>query len=51
MSDIDNLEKRANSLEKKAKGNDKEAKEKLLLITEILNELNKGLLFDESLLG
>ena len=50
LSDIDNLEKRANSLEKKAKGNDKEAKEKLLLITEILDELNKGLLFDESLL-
>jgi hypothetical protein len=50
LSDIDNLEKRANSLEKRAKGNDKEAKEKLLLIHEILNELNKGLLFDESLL-
>ena len=41
LSDIDNLEKRSNSLEKKAKGNDKESKEKLLLINEILSELNK----------
>ena len=32
LSDIDNLEKRHSSLEKKAKGNDKEAKEKLSLI-------------------
>ena len=51
LSDIDNLEKRSNSLEKKAKGNDKESKEKLLLINEILNELNKGSLFNESSLS
>ena len=48
LSDIGNLEKRASSLEKKAKGSDKEAKEKLLLVNKILEELNKGLIFDES---
>ena len=50
LSDIDNLEKRHSSLEKKAKGNDKEAKEKVVLINAILNQLNQGLLFDDSLL-
>ena len=48
LSDIDNLEKRHSSLEKKAKGNDKEAKEKIILINDILNQLNQGLLFDRS---
>ena len=46
LSDIANLEKRQTSLEKKAKSNDKESKEKLILIEEILKKLNKNILFD-----
>ena len=40
LSDIDNLEKRKISLEKKAKSNDKEAIEKLILIEKIIEKLN-----------
>ena len=46
LSDIANLEKRQTSLEKKAKSNDKESKEKLILIEEILLKLNNNILFD-----
>ena len=46
LSDIANLEKRQTSLEKKAKSNDKESKEKLILIEEILEKLNNNILFD-----
>jgi GTP-binding protein YchF len=46
LSDIANLEKRQISLEKKAKSNDKESKEKLILIEEILKKLNNNILFD-----
>ena len=46
LSDIANLEKRKTSLEKKAKSNDKESKEKLILIEEILEKLNNNILFD-----
>ena len=46
LSDIANLEKRQTSLEKKAKSNDKESKEKLILIEEILKKLNNNILFD-----
>ena len=46
LSDIANLEKRQTSLEKKAKSNDKESKEKLILIEEILLKLNNNNLFD-----
>ena len=46
LSDIANLEKRQISLEKKVKSNDKEAKEKLILIEEILENLNNNILFD-----
>jgi len=46
LSDIDNLEKRKTSLEKKAKSNDKESKEKLILIEKILEKLNNNILFD-----
>ena len=46
LSDIANLEKRKTSLEKKAKSNDKESKEKLILIEEILKKLNNNILFD-----
>ena len=46
LSDIANLEKRKTSLEKKVKNNDKESKEKLILIEEILEKLNNDILFD-----
>ena len=46
LSDIANLEKRKTSLEKKAKSNDKESKEKVILIEEILKKLNNNILFD-----
>ena len=46
LSDISNLEKRKVSLEKKAKSNDKDSKEKLILIDEILEKLNNNNLFD-----
>ena len=46
LSDISNLEKRKVSLEKKAKSNDKDSKEKLILIDEILKKLNNNNLFD-----
>jgi len=46
LSDIANLEKRQISLEKKVKSNDKESKEKLILIEEILKKLNNNILFD-----
>jgi len=46
LSDIANLEKRQTSLEKKAKSNDKESKEKSILIEEILKKLNNNILFD-----
>ena len=46
LSDIANLEKRQISLEKKAKSNDKESKEKLILIEKILEKLNNNILFD-----
>ena len=46
LSDIVNLEKRQTSLEKKAKSNDKESKEKVILIEEILKKLNNNILFD-----
>ena len=46
LSDIANLEKRQTSLEKKAISNDKESKEKLILIEEILKKLNNNILFD-----
>ena len=46
LSDITNLEKRQISLEKKVKSNDKESKEKLILIEEILKKLNNNILFD-----
>ena len=46
LSDIANLEKRKISLEKKIKSNDKEAKEKLILIEEILEKLNSNIFFD-----
>ena len=46
LSDIANLEKRQISLEKKVKSNDKESKEKLILIEEILENLNNNILFD-----
>ena len=46
LSDIANLEKRQTSLEKKVKSNDKESKEKLILIEEILEKLNNNIVFD-----
>ena len=46
LSDIVNLEKRQTSLEKKVKSNDKESKEKLILIEEILEKLNNNIVFD-----
>ena len=46
LSDIANLEKRQTSLEKKVKSNDKESKEKLILIEEILEKLNNNIIFD-----
>ena len=46
LSDIANLEKRQTSLEKKAKSNDKESKEKLILIEEVLKKLNNNILFN-----
>ena len=46
LSDIANLEKRQTSLGKKAKSNDKESKEKLILIEEILKKLNNNILFN-----
>ena len=46
LSDIANLEKRKTSLEKKIKSNDKESKEKLILIEEILEKLNNNIIFD-----
>ena len=46
LSDISNLEKRQVSLEKKAKSNDKDSKEKLILIDEILEKLNNNNLID-----
>ena len=46
LSDIANLEKRQTSLEKKVKSNDKESKEKLILIEKILEKLNNNILFD-----
>ena len=46
LSDISNLEKRKVSLEKKAKSNDKDSKEKLILIDGILEKLNNNNLFD-----
>ena len=50
LSDIDNLEKRKISLEKKAKSNDKEAIEKLILIEKIIEKLNKNQLLDKNAL-
>ena len=50
MSDIDNLEKRKISLEKKAKSNDKEAIEKLILIEKIIEKLNTNQLLDKNVL-
>ena len=46
LSDIANLEKRQTSLEKKVRSNDKESKEKLILIEEILEKLNNNIIFD-----
>ena len=46
LSDIANLEKRKTSLEKKIKSNDKESKEKLILIEKILEKLNNNIIFD-----
>jgi len=46
LSDIANLEKKQTSLEKKVKSNDKESKEKLILIEEILEKLNNNIVFD-----
>ena len=46
LSDIANLEKRQTSLEKKVRSNDKESKEKLILIEEILEKLNNNIVFD-----
>ena len=48
LSDIDNLEKRKISLEKKAKSNDKEATEKLILIEKIIEKLNKNALDEKN---
>ena len=42
LADIENLEKRIHVLEKKSRGSDKEAKEKLFLIEKVLNSLNHG---------
>ena len=50
LSDIDNLEKRKISLEKKAKSNDKEAIEKLILIEKIIEKLNTNQLLDKNAL-
>ena len=50
LSDIDNLEKRKISLEKKAKSNDKESNEKLILIEKILEKLDNNQLFDRNIL-
>ena len=50
LSDIDNLEKRKISLEKKAKSNDKESNEKLILIEKILEKLDNNKLFDRNIL-
>ena len=50
LSDIDNLEKRKISLEKKAKSNDKEAIEKLILIEKIIEKLNTNQLLDKDAL-
>ena len=43
LSDIESLEKQKNNLEKKARGNEKEAKLKLSLIEKILPEMSKGI--------
>tara|TARA_S200000501_G_scaffold150620_2_gene142085 strand:- start:9538 stop:10635 length:1098 start_codon:yes stop_codon:yes gene_type:complete len=50
LSDIDNLEKRKISLEKKVKSNDKEAIEKLILIEKIIEKLNTNQLLDKNAL-
>ena len=47
LADIENLEKRIHVLEKKSRGSDKEAKEKLILIEKVLNSLNFGNPYDK----
>jgi GTP-binding protein YchF len=42
LADLDSLERRVDALEKKAKGNDKEAKEQLVLVNRTLELLREG---------
>ncbi len=44
LSDMESLEKRVTTLEKKAKGNDKEAKETLAVVQKILPSLQEGIM-------
>ena len=48
LADIESLENRIPNLEKKERGSDKEAKEKINLIKNILTDLNKGKLFNNN---